>query len=109
MERPDSVSRVAPPTSTMIAISTATAVSQTRTARYCGASLAETAGIPISLERFFAPLIVRPSPRASRACRQTRHFRHDHSHPQVVRSRCPDRAGGGVVADGHGGGTDACY
>src|SRR5258708_11898024 len=35
------------------------------------------------------------------------HFRHDHTHPQILRNHRASRARGGVVAAGHDGGTDA--
>ena len=54
------------------------------------------------------PLIVRPSPRARRAILHELHIsRHDHTHPQVPRNHRSSGAGGGVVADGNGGGADA--
>jgi hypothetical protein len=54
IDNPDSVSRVAPPTSTMTAISAATAISHHLTAPGCGASCAELTVIKPVLKSILA-------------------------------------------------------
>src|SRR4029077_16462985 len=74
MDKPDSVSRVAPPTTTISAIRLATRNSQRRRPR--GARCGGMVVIPAqNLETFRPALIVRPRLRASRAPHPRRHVR----------------------------------
>src|ERR1051326_756020 len=67
IEKPDSVSRVAPPTSTTATMSAAIARSQRRIARTCRAALASVMASPLEMDA--ADHIERPATRQSPRCR----------------------------------------
>src|SRR6516164_8994933 len=85
IERPDSVSRVAPPTSTSAMTSAATAQSQSRIARWW-LSLADAMRA--------GPYRGRPHPAIATV--------YAYSHPQADRNRRPPGAGGGLGVAGDG-------
>ena len=117
IDRPDSVSRVAPPTITMIAIRAATknqppsdgAVWLVPHMRKYRSLHPSSNRVPQALWQHLdciaAPLIV-CSPRAQPGPGVS-HIRHDHPHPQILRHHLPARAGRGLVLAGHDDCADA--
>src|SRR5262249_44786944 len=72
IDSPDSVRRVAPPTSTMATMRAAIATSHTRIARTCGrAALASLMGSPLATNA--ADHIERPAARQSAPCHASEH------------------------------------
>src|SRR5262245_48550604 len=109
MESPDSVSRVAPPTSTISAISVATPISHQRTAVFWDTVAVETACMGRASLVRCAPYSPTPPRRKLSQIKRIAHFRHDDPHPKILWRHRAGPAGRGVVAARHGHGADACY